>query len=170
MSCLHPSRRERRAHLIDAPYSRHVDWWKNPEGNLQKDVKAQSRYSHQISNYKLPRRRKTNWSILYISSDDRVLTETERKFRYYAEKWKEEIGGDSSLTNATSNMNYLRIIKLGDDAIPLILQELKKGPAPWFIALRAISEDDTVGRGSPGDFRKKAADWIQWGIEHGHIK
>lgn len=98
------------------------------------------------------------------------MTEAEIKFRHYAAKWKEEIGGDSSLTNATSNMNYLRIIRLGDVAIPLILRELQKEPAPWFIALRAISEDDSVGRDSPGDFRKKAADWIRWGIEHEHIK
>jgi hypothetical protein len=169
MSYLHPSTRERRAHLTDAPYSRHADWWKNPEGNLQKDVKAPSRYSHKISNYKLPRRRKTNWSILYLSSDAKALTEAEMKFRYYAAKWKEEIGGDSSLTNITSNMNYLRIIAIGDEALPLILQELQKQPAPWFVALRAISEDDSVGRNSPGDFRKKAADWIQWGKENGHI-
>ena len=167
MECLHPSARERRAHLTDAPYSRHVDWWRNSENNSQKDT---SRYSHQKSNYKLPRRRKNNWSILYISSTEQQLTETERKFRYYAAKWKEQIGGDSSLTNATSNMNYLRIIKLGNDALPLILRELQKEAAPWFIALRAISEDDSVGRGSAGDFRKKAADWIQWGIERGYIK
>jgi hypothetical protein len=97
------------------------------------------------------------------------LTEAEKKFRYYAAKWKDEIGGDSSLTNITNNMNYLRIIRIGDEAIPLILQELQREPAPWFVALRAISEDDSVGRNSPGDFRKMAAAWIQWGKDHGHI-
>jgi len=97
------------------------------------------------------------------------LTEAEAKFRYYASKWKEEIGGDSSLTNITSNMNYLRIIRIGDKAIPFILQELQQEPAPWFVALRAISEDDSVGRDSPGNFRKMAAAWIQWGKDRGYI-
>jgi hypothetical protein len=97
------------------------------------------------------------------------LTEAEAKFRHYASKWKEEIGGESSLTNITNNMNYLRIIRIGDEAIPLILQELQRDPAPWFVALRAISEDDSVGRDSPGNFRKMAAAWIQWGKDHGYI-
>jgi hypothetical protein len=95
--------------------------------------------------------------------------EAEKKFQYYLSKWKEETGGDSSLTNITSNMNYLRIISLGIDAIPMILRELQREPAPWFVALRAITEDDSVGRDSPGDFRKKAAAWIQWGKEHGYV-
>jgi len=97
------------------------------------------------------------------------LTEAEKKFRYYAAKWKAEIGGDSSLTSITNNMNYLRIIRIGHEAIPLILQELQREPAPWFVALRAISEDDSVGRDSPGNFGKMAAAWIQWGKEHRYI-
>jgi len=97
------------------------------------------------------------------------LTETEKKFRYYAAKWKDEVGGDSSLTSITGNMNYLRIIRIGDKAIPLILQELQREPAPWFVALRAISEEDSVGRDSPGNFRKMAAAWIQWGKDRGYI-
>src|ERR1039457_514510 len=137
----HTSARSRNAFQTDAAYSRHADWWKNPDEHSRKE-NAPSGYSLKIGSYKLPRRKKTNWSIFYLSSGAKVMTEAEIKFRHYAAKWKEEIGGDSSLTNATSNMNYLRIIRLGDVAIPLILRELQKEPAPWFIALRAISEDD----------------------------
>jgi hypothetical protein len=110
-----------------------------------------------------------NWSIVLLSYAPPDFTQTQAKFRYYAAKWKHETGGDSSLTNITSNMNYLRIIRIGEEAIPLILQELQRESAPWFVALRAISEDDSVGRDSPGDFRKMAAAWIQWGKDRGYI-
>ena len=63
------------------------------------------------------------------------LKEPEEKFQYYLSKWKEETGGDSSLTNITSNMNYLRIISLGIEVVPMILRELQREPAPWFVAL-----------------------------------
>jgi len=94
---------------------------------------------------------------------------SEEKFQFYLSRWKEETGGESSLTNITSNMNYLRIISLGIEAVPMILRELQREPAPWFVALRAITEDDSVGRDFPGDFRAKAAAWIRWGQEHGYV-
>jgi hypothetical protein len=96
------------------------------------------------------------------------LTDAEKQFSYYASKWKEETEGDSSLTNITGNMNYLRIIRMGDQAIPLILRELERESAPWFVALMAITGIDSVGRNSPGNFDKMADAWIQWGKEHGY--
>jgi hypothetical protein len=169
MPCLqHSAVKNRRSYLPDTSYSRNVDWSKNPVEQSRQES-APSRYSHQIKGYQLTRREKTNWSIFFISPNAQGLTEAEAKFRYYASKWKEEIGGESSLTNITNNMNYLRIIRIGAEAIPLILQELQQHPAPWFVALRAITEDDSVGRNSPGNFRAMAAAWIQWGKDHGHI-
>ena len=170
MSCLHHSvSKNRRAHTIDATYSRHADWWKDPS-EQPREERSHSIYTTKSVGYRLPVRKKVNWSILYLSSSGEVLTNAEQKFRYYVAKWKEEIGSESSLTNITNNINYLRIIRIGDDAIPLILGELQRHPAPWFVALRAISEDDSVGRDSPGNFRAMAAAWIQWGKDNGHIK
>ena len=167
MSCSqHSSVRSWKTHPTDAPYCRHADWWKNPDCQSREE-NLQSQYFGQRPSYTI-RRRVKNWSLVVLSSLQ-GLTEAEAKFRYYASKWKEEIGGDSSLTNITSNMNYLRIIRIGDKAIPFILQELQQEPAPWFVALRAISEDDSVGRDSPGNFRKMAAAWIQWGKDRGYI-
>lgn len=159
--------RSRKSSFAESSYSRDADWWKD-SAHISNETDDEAGYS-KASGYEIIRKRKTNWSLLVLSGL-KGMTVTEAKFHYYASKWKEEIGGDSSLTSATSNMNYLRIIRIGEDAIPLILKDLQKHPAPWFIALRAISEDDSIGRGSPGDFRKKAAEWIQWGKERGYIK
>lgn len=164
----YPSVRSCKTHLTDVAYCRHADWWRNPERQSRgEDVRSQ--YIEKSPSYTI-RRKEKSWSLVVLASGLQELTEPEKKFRYYAAKWKAEIGGDSSLTSITNNMNYLRIIRIGGDAIPLILRELQREPAPWFVALRAITEDDSVGRDSPGNFRKMAAAWIQWGKDHGYIK
>ncbi len=66
-------------------------------------------------------------------------------------------------------MNYLRIIGIGEPAIPLILRELQRESGPWFVALRALTGEDTVGRDCPGDFRKIAFAWLEWGKSRGYI-
>src|SRR5438309_3713667 len=47
-----------------------------------------------------------------------------KEFHDLARKWKEETAGMASPTKRTQNLNYLRIITLGLNAIPLILLEL----------------------------------------------
>lgn len=86
----------------------------------------------------------------------------QKRFRELADKWYEEIGGDSSLTRINSNLNYLRIIKLGERVIPLIIEELEKEPAPWFLALQVLSERDDIGQDTPGDFSKITKAWLDW--------
>jgi len=51
----------------------------------------------------------------------------------------------------------------------LILRELQKEPAPWFLALRVITGEDTVGRNDAGNFSKMADAWLTWGRERGYI-
>ncbi|MCE0482892.1 MAG: hypothetical protein LV479_01485 [Methylacidiphilales bacterium] len=93
----------------------------------------------------------------------------EDNFRSCVKKWREEIGAESSLSKITGNINYLKIIKLGIRAVPLILKELQSEPAPWFLALRVLTDDSEVGRSTPGDFKKMSEEWILWGKERGYI-
>jgi hypothetical protein len=94
----------------------------------------------------------------------------ESEFDRLCANWKEETGGMSSLSQITSNKNYLGVIALGQAAIPFILEELKSDPAPWFAALRALSGRDDIGRDTPGKFRQIADAWIRWGTENGLTK
>jgi hypothetical protein len=98
-----------------------------------------------------------------------ALNHLQSKFDSHASKWRDDTGGDSSLTNIIGNINYLKIIRMGDDALPFILRELQREPAPWFVALRVITDDDSVGRDTPGDFRAMAKAWLEWGRARGHI-
>ena len=94
----------------------------------------------------------------------------EAKFREYADKWYAETIRESSFTKLMSNVNYLKVIKLGSDVVPLISKELQSDdPAPWFLALRVLTEETEVGRGYPGNFVEKAKAWVAWGKERGLI-
>jgi len=97
------------------------------------------------------------------------IGDVETKFHSYSTRWKEEIGGVSSLSQITSNRHYLRVIALGPNVIPCILKSLQQEPAPWFAALRALSGRDDIGREHAGNFRKIADAWIEWGRQEGYV-
>ncbi len=93
----------------------------------------------------------------------------EQEFARLSLKWREDTGAESSLSRITGNMNYLRIISLGWKAVPLILRELQREPAPWFLALRAITGEENVGREHPGNFRGMTEAWLAWGRDRGYV-
>jgi hypothetical protein len=84
-------------------------------------------------------------------------------------KWIDETGGDSSLSRITGNINYLSIIKLGFAAVPLILRDLERTHAPWFVALEAITGVRGFAQKHPGSFRKIGDEWLKWGRDNGYI-
>jgi hypothetical protein len=93
----------------------------------------------------------------------------ESQFESLSSRWREEVGGESSLSRITSNINYLKVIKLGKEIVPLILKDLQKEPAPWFLALRVLTDEENVGRKRAGNFRRMADDWIKWGKDNQYI-
>jgi len=111
----------------------------------------------------------TSGATAGLQSPPREIDKDEALFQSLSRKWKEETGAESSLSNITSNINYLKVIKMGDRAIPFILRELRSEPAPWFLALRVITEEPNVGMEHSGNFRKMAGAWIRWGEQHGYI-
>ena len=104
-----------------------------------------------------------------LEAHEAVVEDFAGEFYKYSRAWEEEIGGVSSLSEITGNMNYLRIIAMGERALPFIFAELSKRPAPWFVALRAITRNDRVGADYPGDFRKKGMAWLEWGKKNGYL-
>lgn len=97
---------------------------------------------------------------------ERTESPLELEFRSLASAWKSETGEESSLSKITSNINYLRVIALGKAVVPLILKELESEPAPWFVALRALTGNFDVGAQHKGNFRKIADCWIEWGARN----
>jgi len=94
----------------------------------------------------------------------------ETKFNKLATKWKEETCFVSNAREIISNKNYEKIIKMGIDVVPIILQKLKTGTDHWFFALMEITGENPVSEEFCGNLDKMAKEWIEWGIEKGYIE
>jgi hypothetical protein len=150
---------------VDAPYSRPHDWWKTPEKKYRGEHRQSQRRGKRLGYFI---NKTSKWTITYVLSESPRFATPEAEFQYYAARWKEETGADSSLTSITENVNYLKIIKMGRKALPFIFKELQLGPSPWFVALRKITGEVNVGRGRAGNFKSIAADWVEWGVLNGY--
>jgi hypothetical protein len=93
---------------------------------------------------------------------DAALKQT---FDELAENWHRETDHLSSINDIALNFNYQRIIGMGPNAIPMILEELQKDGGHWFWALRAITGEDPVDPVDRGDFPKMTKAWLDW-LQH----
>lgn len=91
------------------------------------------------------------------------------EFQLLSEEWKKETQYVSSITDIAMHPAYQRIVGLGNQAIPLILQSLAREPSHWFWALRAITGADPVPPQARGKVREMAQAWLRWGRENGWI-
>ena len=92
-----------------------------------------------------------------------ITSEIEQQFIDLTTSWKRETAAYSTMFHKTVNNNYLGIIGMGYPVVPFILNDLKKGPEHWFIALKAITKENPVSKEDIGDLRKMSEAWIEWG-------
>ncbi len=95
------------------------------------------------------------------------------RFQALTEEWRQQHAAMSSITDIATLPSYQKIIGLGEDAIPLILAELRQEgeePDQWFWALRALTEVDPVSPADRGNVIKMAQAWIAWGENLGYVR
>ena len=91
-------------------------------------------------------------------------------FRDLATQWKlERRWISSSIRAMISHPAYLRIVGMGERAIPFILEELRTEPDHWFVALHSITGVNPVPEESRGRLAEMSAAWIEWGQKHGYF-
>jgi len=90
-----------------------------------------------------------------------------QRFRELVQQWKQDTRFCSSLTDMTEHPGYQQIIGLGKEAIPLILDELRREPDYWFSALKALTGEDQVPLSDRGKVRLMTHAWLDWGKQHG---
>ncbi len=95
------------------------------------------------------------------------------KFMDLAKEWTEGTK-DVKGTEKYFNRNYAKIVEMGDEVIPILLdhivEEILKengDPGQWFWALRLITGENAVPERFRGVPMKAAACWLHWGNEHG---
>jgi hypothetical protein len=134
---------------------------KEPElPNLTSENIKQSLYTIAFNRHILP----IDKSNLQTFQDDLKLRE---KFEKLANNWYEETCGFSSITKKITNFNYLKIIALGQAVVPLILHSLAQKPDHWFVALKALTDQDPVESGD--NFEQAVEAWLKWGKKEGLI-
>jgi hypothetical protein len=107
-----------------------------------------------------------NGQTLQVQQTDDLRDE----FARLAAIWKDETRFLSSTTDIATHPAYQRIIGLGMPAVPLILEQLRQEPRPWFWALRAITGEDPVPTAAKGKVREMADIWLNWAADQGLIE
>lgn len=95
--------------------------------------------------------------------------DTRERFQRLSSEWKERSKYLSNTAQMAMLKPYQRIIGMGKDALPLILEELKREPDHWFWALEMITEEDPVPPEAAGRVIQMAQAWIEWGKQQGHL-
>jgi hypothetical protein len=106
------------------------------------------------------------------SSDDPTAPEArslEKEFSRLAAEWKEQSLYMSSPLDMAELPAYQAIIAMGRPAVPLILDDLRRGPDHWFMALGRITGASPVPREDYGRVDLMAEAWIRWGRENGYL-
>ena len=94
---------------------------------------------------------------------------TER-FRRLAADWKIESRFLSNSAQMAMLKPYQRIIGMGPEVVPLILEELQREPDHWFWALESITEQNPVPPEALGKVQLMAQAWLRWGHQQGILK
>jgi hypothetical protein len=127
-----------------------------PHGLIDTDTRTDPRaaYWRKLLDGKLARRRAQRGSHVAQQDAGRAL------FQALVDEWKADILFESSVSQIVTHRAYQRIIGLGPDALPYILEELEREPRQWFWALAAITgQDPAEGETSVAD---AAAKWLEW--------
>ena len=92
------------------------------------------------------------------------------RFQRLAADWKQQSRYMSNTAQMALLKPYQQIIGMGWPAVPLILEELQRGPDQWFWALEAITDQNPVPPEAAGNVRLMARAWIEWGIRQGLLQ
>jgi hypothetical protein len=95
----------------------------------------------------------------------------EKRFRRLASTWKSETRFLSNVTTKAMHAAYQKIIGMGKDAIPYILEDLaENGPNDWFWALTAITEENPITERMSGNMAAMTEAWLRWGENAGYLR
>jgi hypothetical protein len=96
---------------------------------------------------------------------------TKERFEKLAASWKGKTKYLSNVTTKILNADYQKIIGMGKDALPFILNDLAdNGPNDWYWALTAITDVNPIKPEMAGNMVAMTEAWLQWGTQAGYLK
>jgi hypothetical protein len=91
-----------------------------------------------------------------------------KRFAALAKRWKKETLHHSRMDKVAAHPAHREIIAMGERVVPLILADLEKTLAPWFMALHEITGADPILEEDAGYVDKMAGAWLAWGRAKGY--
>ena len=91
------------------------------------------------------------------------------RFVQLAQQWRNDTQWLSSTTDIAMHPAYQAIIGMGKEALPLILEDLRKNSGHWYWALKSISNEDPVPPRDRGAVKKMKEVWLRWGKTKGIV-
>lgn len=93
----------------------------------------------------------------------------EQRFSSLSATWKERSKYSSSVQQITSDLAYLQIISMGQEALPLIFKDMKNDPNHWFVALTSITQGiNPIKKEHRGDLVAMTSDWLEWAVNNNY--
>lgn len=84
--------------------------------------------------------------------------------------WRSDTAPLSALADIVIHEGYQQIMAMGEEGLPLILNELKQNPDNpdhWFWALRMIAREDPANQATTRAAAARA--WLAWGRTQGYL-
>ena len=91
------------------------------------------------------------------------------RFHDLADRWERETAILSNSRKSAEHPAYQEIIKMGQPAVPLILERMQSSGGHWFEALREITGADPVDPKYRGDVAAMQKAWLNWGKSNGSL-
>ena len=124
----------------------------------------------------LPKGGQSKWSseptnaIIYYArptfSGPKAENPKKAKFETLAKQWRKETRNCSVLAQRYAHPAYRKILAMGPEAIPWILNELKYRPDRWFSALSDLAEYYEIG--PDHSFESAVGAWLKWGRDNNY--
>jgi hypothetical protein len=92
------------------------------------------------------------------------------RFRTLVKQWKKDTEASSSILRMVKHPAYQEIIGMGQQAVPLLLSELKREPDFWFAALQQLTGADPAPKVSAGKIEEMTKAWLEWGRQKGLVQ
>lgn len=89
------------------------------------------------------------------------------KFKQLVEGWRKDTWHLSNLNMIIEHPSYQDIIKMGEEALPLIFEDFKENGNHWFAALKEITRKD-VAEGAV-THKQGQHMWLDWAERNGYL-
>jgi len=111
----------------------------------------------------------SSYDSIFERSITQAVTRTKKKlFKHLLNEWESGRQRGVSVEQMSMHPSYQRIVGMGQDAVPFLLEELERKPRHLFWALHAITGADPVPEQSRGKIKEMANAWIEWGRGQGY--